>query len=206
MVEEELKKTENQSENKKEEVALEDDNAIKRFLVLFKVFFLKIKDYYFKLLKNEQIQKYIIYGAGGTALFIFLSVAVWFSFIKEEKKIIEKEIVIDQLPINKAEDVFEDIIVLRPFKEIKFVGGKKIKSVSMNLSLELTDVKYKDEIKSLQDNLRQIIEEQVKGMTWFELRNSEGKISLKYKLLEKINSVFPRTVVRNIYFTYFLMK
>jgi len=58
----------------------------------------------------------------------------------------------------------------------------------------------------VEDKIRQIVTTQAEGMSWLELRNPEGKIMLKYDLLKRINSIFPETVVRNIYYTNFLMQ
>jgi flagellar FliL protein len=78
--------------------------------------------------------------------------------------------------------------------------------ISMNLSLELTDPKYKKQIYTMEGRIREIITSQLEGMTWLELRNPEGKIILKYNLLKRINPIFPKLTVRNIYFTYFIMQ
>jgi flagellar FliL protein len=51
-----------------------------------------------------------------------------------------------------------------------------------------------------------MIERTAGEMTWFELRSPEGKINLKYRLIEKINSLYTGAVVQNLYFTSFLMQ
>lgn len=106
----------------------------------------------------------------------------------------------------KAEVIFEDIIVLKPFERIHLKEGSGLKSISMNLSLELSDSRYKKEVHAMEDKIREIITEQVGGMTGLDLRNPEGKIMFKYDLIKQMNSIFPGVMVRNIYFTYFLMQ
>ena len=102
--------------------------------------------------------------------------------------------------------VFEDIVALAPFERIRLKDGSSMKLISMSLSLELTGTRYKQEVHAAEDKIRQIVTRQVEGMSWLELRNPEGKIMLKYELLKRINSIFPETVIRNIYYTNFLMQ
>lgn len=105
-----------------------------------------------------------------------------------------------------APAVFEDIVALRPFERIRLKESSSMKYISINLSLELTDSRYKQEVHAKEDKIRQIVATQVEGMDWLELRNPEGKIMLKYDLLKRINLIFPETVIRNIYYTNFLMQ
>lgn len=102
--------------------------------------------------------------------------------------------------------VFEDIVVLKPFERIRLKKGSDMELISMNLSLELSDSRYRKEVQAMEDKIRQIITRQVESMTWLELRNPEGKIILKYDLLKQINSIFSEIMIRNIYFTNFLMQ
>lgn len=105
-----------------------------------------------------------------------------------------------------APAVFEDIVALAPFERLRLKNGSSMTLISINLSLELTDSRYKHEVHAVEDKIRQIVTTQVEGMSWLELRNPEGKIMLKYDLLKRINSIFPETVIRNIYYTNFLMQ
>ena len=105
-----------------------------------------------------------------------------------------------------APAVFEDIVALRPFERIRLKESSSMKHISINLSLELTDSRHKQEVHAVEDKIRQIVTTRVEGMSWLELRNPEGKIMLKYDLLKRINSIFPETVIRNIYYTNFLMQ
>ncbi len=105
-----------------------------------------------------------------------------------------------------APAVFEDIVALRPFERIRLKDGSSMTLISITLALELTDSRYKQEVHAVEDRIRQIVTSRLEGMGWLELRNPEGKIVLRYDLLKRINSIFPQTVVRNIYYTNFLMQ
>ncbi|OGR20704.1 MAG: hypothetical protein A3J85_07540 [Desulfobacula sp. RIFOXYA12_FULL_46_16] len=117
----------------------------------------------------------------------------------------EKEAAQPAAPVM-APAVFEDIVALAPFERLRLKESSSMTLISINLSLELTDSRYKQEVLAVEDKIRQIVTTQAEGMSWLELRNPEGKIMLKYDLLKRINSIFPETVVRNIYYTNFLMQ
>ncbi len=114
----------------------------------------------------------------------------------------------DSLPTAAWENevVFEDIIDLEPFERIQLKGSAAMGLINMHLSLELTDYQYKNQVYTMQDRIRKIITGQVEEMSWLLLRNPEGKIMLKYDLLKRINSIFSKPAVSNIYFTYFIMQ
>jgi flagellar FliL protein len=117
----------------------------------------------------------------------------------------EKEAAQPAAPVT-APAVFEDIVALAPFERIRLKEGSSMKLISINLSLELSDSRYKQELHAMEDKIRQIVTSQVEEMTWLDLRNPEGKIMLKYDLLKRINLIFSEVVIRNIYFTTFLMQ
>lgn len=110
-------------------------------------------------------------------------------------------------PILEERDIiFEDIIELEPFERIPLKTSSTMGQVSLQLSLELVDPRYRKQIYSLEDRIRTIVTQQVRNTTWLELRNPEGKILLKYDLLQRINAIFPNATVRNVYFTQFIMQ
>jgi flagellar FliL protein len=112
-----------------------------------------------------------------------------------------------QAALEKALDiVFEDIVVLAPFERISLKSSSAMGMISLDIALELTDHRSRKMVVAVEDRLRKIIQGQVREMTWLELRNPEGKIRLKYELLKRMNSVFPKVTIRNIYFTNFLMQ
>lgn len=109
-------------------------------------------------------------------------------------------------PGQIEEIVFEDIIALAPFERIPLKRNSAMGLINLNISLELMDRRYRKQVYSMQDRIRKIIMGQVREMRWLELRTPEGKIQLKYELLKRINSIFPKVVVRNIYFTNLIMQ
>jgi len=109
-------------------------------------------------------------------------------------------------PDQIEEIVFEDIIALDPFERIPLKGNSAMGLINLDISLELMDHRYRKQVYSMQDRIRKIIMGQVREMRWLELRAPEGKIQLKYELLKRINSIFPKVMVRNIYFTNLIMQ
>lgn len=107
---------------------------------------------------------------------------------------------------HEAESEFEDMIDLEPFDHLPLMTGSTMSRVSMNLSLELIDIRFKEQVNDMADPIREIISGQVQQMTWLSLRSPEGKIMFKYTVLKRINSLFPKATVRNIYFTSFIMQ
>ncbi len=108
-------------------------------------------------------------------------------------------------PIEE-EIIFEDIVEFEPFERIALKTSSTMGRVSLQLSFELTDARYRKQIYAMEDRIRKIVMQQVENTTWLELRNPEGKIMLKYNLLQRINAIFPKATVRNVYFTFFIMQ
>jgi len=158
----------------------------------------------FKLTKSN------IIIAVSFVLLIYLVVGAWFVFFKagpkEEQAIIVVEKRIEEKAARGQEIIFEDIVALEPFERIPLKSSSTMGLISMNLSLELTDQRYKKQIFAMESRIREVITSQLEEMMWLELRNPEGKIALKYNLLEHINAIFPKFTVRNIYFTHFIMQ
>ena len=163
-----------------------------------------------KLLSNRR--RLVIIIAGGLVLILLAGgLLFFFSGSKDEVSpspenaaMTDKEI---QAALDKKPDiVFEDIVVLEPFERIALKGSSAMKLISIGISLELTDHRYRKTVVTVEDRLRKIVQGQVREMTWLELRNPEGKIRLKYELLQRMNSIFPKVTIRNIYFTNFLMQ
>lgn len=166
-----------------------------------------------RLLPNKK--RVILILCAGVALIAVLA-GVWFFLLKGDDPLESNEISATQQGVQAGgnesgsdiieEIVFEDIIVLAPFERIRLKGGSAMMLISLNVSLELMDLGYKAQVLSAQERIRKIVEGQVQEMKWGELRNPEGKIHLKYELLKRINSVFPKVMVRNIYFTNLIMQ
>ncbi len=155
-------------------------------------------------------KKSIIIIAVFFVLLIDIGVGAWFFFIKagpkEEQAIVVVEKKIEETAAQEQGIIFEDIVELEPFERIPLKSSSTMGLISMNLSLELIDPRYKKQIFTMEGRIREIITSQLEEMAWLELRNPEGKIILKYNLLKRINAIFPKLTVRNIYFTYFIMQ
>lgn len=143
-------------------------------------------------------------------MLIYLVAGAWVVFFKagpkEAQAIIVVEKRIEETAARGQENIFEDIVTLEPFKRIPLKSSSTMGLISMNLSLELTDQRYKKQIFAMEGRIREVITSRLGEMMWLELRNPEGKIALKYNLLEHINAIFPKFTVRNIYFTHFIMQ
>ena len=160
-------------------------------------------------------KRVVLILCAGVALIAILA-GVWFFLLKGDDPLEPNEIPATQQGVQAdgnesgsdiiEEIVFEDIIVLAPFERIRLKGGSAMGLISLNVSLELMDLGYKTQVLSAQERIRKIVEGQVQEMKWGELRNPEGKIHLKYELLKRINSIFPKVMVRNIYFTNLIMQ
>jgi len=155
-------------------------------------------------------KKSIIIIAVSLVLFIVICTIAWFFFFKakpdDEKTKIATEKTIEETVAREQEIIFEDIVELEPFERIALKSGSAMSLVSLKLSLELTDQRYRKQIFTMEGRIREIVTSQMREVTWLELRTPEGKIMLKYNLLKRINSIFPQLLVRNIYFTYLIMQ
>ena len=161
----------------------------------------RVKEFFKQIIGSP---KAIIIIAVSFILLTGLAIGGWLFFFKESPN--EDQDVQATIPIRPEEVVFEDIVELEPFEHIKLKAGSTMVWININLSLELIDHRDRKQVYTMEDRIRKIITGQVEEMTWLELRNPEGKIILKYNLLKRINSVFPKATVRNIYFTNFIMQ
>lgn len=156
-------------------------------------------------------KRLIMLGGGLVLLLLILAGAAFFmsgsdeeAAVPEKGELTEQEI---QAALDKApEIVFEDIVVLEPFERIPLKGGSAMRTISLNISLELTDHSHRKLVVTVEDRIRKVISSQVREMTWLELRSPEGKLRLKYDLLQRMNNLFPKVTIRNIYFTNFIMQ
>ncbi len=153
-------------------------------------------------------KKIIIIFAAGAVLILLILVILWLFVFKSEPSgtLQMEESGTQSEMIEEQAVVFEDIVELEPFERISLKTRSTMGKLSLNIALELTDTRYRKQIYGMEDRIRTIVTQQVETMTWLELRNPEGKIMLKYNLLKRINAVFPRPMVHNIYFTYFIMQ
>jgi len=175
-----------------------------------KSFFLKIKNFFKQIFSSK---KRILIIAVSLVIGIIIITGCLIFFLKkspDETMNAQNNIApgenIETALTQEQEIVFEDIVELEPFERIPLKAGSIMSLVSVNLSLELIDHRYRKQIYTMEDRIRKIITGQVEEMTWLVLRSPEGKIMLKYNLLKRINSIFPKPVARNIYFTLFIMQ
>ena len=99
-----------------------------------------------------------------------------------------------------------DIFRLDPFEKIPLKNSKTMGYLNVDIALKLSDPGFSKLLNKDLYKIRQMIEQTAGEMTWFQLRSPEGKINLKYRLIEKINSLYTGAVVQNLYFTSFLMQ
>ena len=154
-------------------------------------------------------KKAIIITAGSIVFLILAVLALWFFVFRAdpEPPVPDPQTAQGEIqPEAEKEVVFEDIVELEPFERLRLKASSTMGTVSLVISLELTDARYRKTIYSMEDRIRKIVEQQLRSATWLELRNPEGKILLKYNLIKRINAVFPKTTVRNVYFTEFIMQ
>lgn len=168
----------------------------------------------FKLIMQKVFgsTKAIIITAVSFVLMISVAVVFWLFVFKESQEDLLKPqqaelIVVDSASIEQEREIiFEDIVELEPFERIKLKTSSTMGRVSLHVALELTDARYRKQIYSMEDRIRTIVTQQVGNTTWLELRNPDGKIMLKYNMLQRVNAIFPEVTVRNIYFTFFIMQ
>lgn len=168
-----------------------------------------IKDGFKKALESTRT---IIIISVSVVLLIGLALVLWFFVFKSNQDDISQPqagVVQGEIqgePAVEQEILFEDIVEFEPFERMALKTSSTMGQLSLKLSLELTDPRYRKQIYTMEDRIRKIVTEQVANTTWLELRNSEGKIMLKYNLLKRINALFPKAMVRNVFFTYFIMQ
>ena len=78
--------------------------------------------------------------------------------------------------------------------------------ISMGIALEMIDPGVRRQVYTMEPRIRKIIESQMRQMSWVDLRSPHGKLKLKFALLDRINQIFPKVAIRQIYFTNFIMQ
>ncbi len=155
----------------------------------------------------------------GSVLLVILAAGTWFFFFNapasDKKEMAAITIAVEDLRDSdqvatmlktKDDAFFADIITLESFEQISLKGTSTMAHVDMDIALELIDPDGREQLVLMKNRIYDIVQGQVGESTWFELRTPEGKIQLKYDLLQRINSLFATPVVRNVYFTKFLMQ
>ena len=154
-------------------------------------------------------KKWLVLGMAGVMLVILLA-SVWFFFMAPkpaEDVPLKADAGAEAPEMPPVEEVvFEDIVKLDPFTRIRLADGSALEFLNVDVALELMDYRFRRQVFSKKDRIRDIITTQFREIQWAELRNASGKIRLKYAVLKRINSVFPKPMVRNLYFTNFIMQ
>lgn len=83
-------------------------------------------------------------------------------------------------------------------------GGKNY--LKVDISLELSDAKLEDEINNKEPQIRDAILLMLSTKTFEIIKTSEGKLVLKNELLMRLNSFLSTGVIKNIYFTSFVVQ
>ena len=149
----------------------------------------------------------LLLGGIGTGVFFFL-------FSDKEEEVPEQPVgenVVTEESIQAAlEDqsktIFEDIVQLEPFEQIFLRQNSNMDYISLGIALEMMDPGFRRQVYTMGPRIRKIIETQVRQMRWMELRSPQGKLKLKFALLNRINQIFPKVAIRHIYFTNFIMQ
>jgi len=151
---------------------------------------------------------FLLFGGGiGAGVFFFL-------FGGEEEGVPEQPVAEDVVTEesiqaaleNQNKAIFEDIVQLEPFERIFLKQNSSMQYISLGIALEMMEPGLRRQVYTMEPRIRKIIESQMRQMRWMELRSSQGKLKLKFTLLNRINQIFPKVAIRHIYFTNFLMQ
>ncbi|MBF0229992.1 MAG: flagellar basal body-associated FliL family protein [Desulfamplus sp.] len=147
----------------------------------------------------------ILAGAGFAGWYFFLKKS---DAEKAEQAKIEEIVKIDKdgKPILPPEPDFPDIVDLEKFEKIKLQESESLSYLTLKLSIEINRPEMRKEIEANTDKLRQVVESEIKKMSWLILRRPEGKLNFKYSLIKEMNKVLPSKIIKNIYFTTFIVQ
>jgi len=158
-----------------------------------------------KALKKRLSKKIIIFSIAGLILIVLIAAALIF-FLKSDGdgNSNGKSVEVENNQVNQVD--YDNIVVLKSFVWIALKEKSHMGKISMNISLELVSKDQVPLVESKRENIRSFVRNLAMEMRWIELRTPEGKLKLKYTLINKINSLFPDVVVRNLYLTHFIMR
>ncbi len=156
-------------------------------------------------------KKRLILIAGSVLLLLLLILGGWMMFFSGSDEVEqepgssqEQQTASDQAKW-KENPVFEDILAVAPFERMVMKQGSAKGFVSMEISLFLSDPADRVEVFSRMDEIRRMVQDNIRRKTWMDLRGPEGKIQCKYELLSGINGLFPRRVLKDLYIINFIM-
>lgn len=149
----------------------------------------------------------LLLGGMGAGVFFFL-----FGGKKEEipQPLVSEDAVTEESIQAALKDqskaIFEDIVQLEPFEQIFLKQDSNMHYISLGMALEMMEPGFRRQVYTMEPRIRKIIESQMRQMRWMELRTPQGKLKLKFALLNRINQIFPKVAIRHIYFTNFIMQ
>ncbi len=145
--------------------------------------------------------------------------AGWFFFLKPndtdtgeatkiENSAKAEEVALDKdgKPIPPPEPDFPDVVDLEIFKKIKLQESGDLNYLTLKISVELIKPEMRKDIESNMEKIRQVVESETKKMNWIVLRTPEGKLNFKYRLIQELNKTLPLKMIKNVYFTNFLLE
>jgi len=150
---------------------------------------------------------FLLLGGMGAGVFFFL-------FGGKEEKIPEQPVAEDVVTEesiqaalkDQSKAIFEDVVQLEPFEQIFLKQDSNMHYISLGIALEMMEPGFRRQVYTMEPRIRKIIESQMRQMRWMELRSPQGKLKLKFALLNRINQIFPKVAIRHIYFTNFIMQ
>ena len=107
---------------------------------------------------------------------------------------------------DQSKAIFEDIVQLEPFEQLFLQQSSRKQYLSLGIALEMMAPGLRRQVYTMEPRIRKIIESQIRQMRWMELRSPQGKLKLKFAILNRINQIFPKVAIRHIYFTNFIMQ
>ncbi len=185
----EMPELENDATASPKEGELEKKSLIKR------LFTLKMMIFLFLIL--------LIVGGGGFAGWYFFLKA---SPVEEGENSASMEQVEDGETVEDGQEAmlppkpdFEDVVDLEPFEGIRIKESGNLFHLNLILSVELMKPEMRESFESATTLIRQTIEDDMKERTWITMRSPDGKLMMKYQLIEKLNRALPSVMVHNIY-------
>ncbi|MBF0201415.1 MAG: hypothetical protein HQK66_08905, partial [Desulfamplus sp.] len=73
----------------------------------------------------------------------------------------------------RPEPDFPDIVDIEPFKNVKIMESGDLTYINFSISVELADPDLRTAFESRTDKVREIVESEIKTMTWMSLRAPE---------------------------------
>ncbi|KJR40223.1 Flagellar basal body-associated protein FliL [Candidatus Magnetoovum chiemensis] len=109
-------------------------------------------------------------------------------------------------PILPPGPDFPDIVDLEKFEKVKIQESESLSYLTLKLSIEINKPEMRKEIEVNTEKLRQVIESEIRKTSWLILRTSEGKLNFKYRLIQELNKALSSKIIKNVYFTTFILQ